>query len=53
MPTLFEIILWGDKYFEIPERAHGLADEIRKDKDGMIRELSKRLGARDIDGRTG
>ena len=47
MPTLFEIIVWGDKYFEIPERVHRLAEEIRKDKNGMIKELSKRLEARD------
>ncbi len=47
MPTLFEIILWGDKYFEIPERAHRLAGEIRKDRNKMIKEISKRLGARD------
>ena len=25
MPVLFEIILWGDKYLEIPERAHQLS----------------------------
>jgi DNA-binding HxlR family transcriptional regulator len=44
MPTLFEILLWGDKYFEIPERIRRLAREIRKDKNGMIKELSKQLG---------
>ena len=43
MPILFEIILWGDKYFEIPERVHRLAGEIRKDKNGMMKEVSKRL----------
>ena len=43
MPVLFEIILWGDKYFEIPERVRRLAGEIRKDKNGMMKEVSKRL----------
>ncbi len=45
MPILFEIILWGDEYFEIPERVHRLAGEIRKDRSGMIKEISKRLAA--------
>jgi DNA-binding HxlR family transcriptional regulator len=49
MPTLFEIILWGDKYFEISERAHRLAGEIRKDRNGMIKEISKRLAATDAE----
>ncbi len=47
MPILFEIILWGDEYFEIPERVHRLAGEIRKDRNGMIKEISKRLAATD------
>ena len=47
MPILFEIILWGDKYFEIPERVHRLAGEIRKDKNGMMKEVSKRLAERE------
>ena len=49
LPTLFEIILWGDKYFEIPERVHQLAREIRKDRNGMIKEISKRLAAREAE----
>ena len=43
MPTLLEIVLWGDKYFEIPEPTHRLAAEIRKNRNGMIKEISKRL----------
>ena len=27
MPTLLEIVLWGDKYFEIPEPIHRLAQD--------------------------
>ncbi len=47
MPILLEIILWGDEYFEIPERVHRLAGEIRKDRNGMIKEIAKRLAATD------
>ncbi len=47
MPILFEIIVWGDKYLEIPEGVHELAEEIRKDKNGMIKEISERLAAGD------
>jgi DNA-binding HxlR family transcriptional regulator len=48
MPILFDIILWGDEYFEIPERVHRLAGEIRKDRNGMIKEISKRLAVMDV-----
>lgn len=47
MPALLEIILWGDKYFEIPERTHGLARDIRKNRNGVMKEIRKRLAARD------
>ena len=43
MPTLLEMVLWGDKYFEIQEPTHRLAGEIRKNRNGMIKEISKRL----------
>jgi DNA-binding HxlR family transcriptional regulator len=46
MPVLFEIILWGDRYFEIPEHAHRLAEEIRKDRNGTIKEVTRRLAER-------
>ncbi len=49
MPILFEIILWGNEYFEIPEPVHRLAREIRKDRNGMIKEISKRLAATDAE----
>jgi DNA-binding HxlR family transcriptional regulator len=47
MPVLFEIIVWGDKYSEVPEHVHLLAGEIRKDREGAIKEVSKRLEAGD------
>jgi DNA-binding HxlR family transcriptional regulator len=43
MPVLFEIILWGDKYFEIPERVRQLAGAIRKDRDGTTEKILKRF----------
>ena len=48
MPTLLEIIVWGDKYFEISEGTHRLVGEIRKDRNGAIREISKRLAVGDM-----
>ena len=47
MPTLFEIILWGDKHFETPGHIHQLAAEIRKDRNGAMKEILKRLTAKD------
>ena len=47
MPALLEIILWGDTYFKISERTHGLARDIRKNKNGVMKEIRKRLAAAD------
>lgn len=52
MPTLLEMILWGDKYFEIPEPIHRLAQEIRKNKTAMMTGILERLSARDPKPRT-
>ncbi|HVN25867.1 MAG TPA: helix-turn-helix domain-containing protein [Syntrophorhabdales bacterium] len=49
LPTLLELIIWGDKYFEIPERIRRLARQIRKNRDGAIKEISTRLAAEDAD----
>jgi DNA-binding HxlR family transcriptional regulator len=43
MPTLIEIILWGDKYFDVPERVHRIARDICRDKRRMARKISKQL----------
>ncbi len=43
MPILLEMIVWGDKYFETPERVHRLAGEIRKNRMCLVKEISKRL----------
>ncbi len=45
MPTLVEIMLWGDKYFELPERIHRIASEICKDKNRIMKKISKQLAA--------
>jgi DNA-binding HxlR family transcriptional regulator len=47
MPTLLEMVLWGDKYFEISETVHRAAGEIRKDKNGVMKEILKRLAEGD------
>jgi DNA-binding HxlR family transcriptional regulator len=47
MSTLVEIILWGDKYFDLPESVHRSVEEIRKDKSGMMKKMLKRIAARD------
>ena len=47
MPTLIETILWGDRYFDLPESVHRSVEEIRKDKTGMMKEMLKRLVASD------
>ena len=53
MPTLLEMILWGDKYFDIPETLRRAAGEIRKDKNGVMKEIRKRLRADDPEPTTG
>ncbi len=43
MPILLEMIVWGDRYFETPERVHRLAGEIRKNRNSLVKQISKRL----------
>jgi len=49
MPTLLEMVLWGDKYFDIPEPIHRAAGEIRKDKNRVVKEMMERLAAKDAE----
>ena len=49
MPTLLEMVLWGDKYFDIPEPIHRAAGEIRKDKNRVVKEMMERLTAKDAE----
>lgn len=46
IPLLLEIVLWGDRYFEIPEHLHRLAEDIRKDKKAAVEAVSRQLAAR-------
>ena len=49
MPTLLEMVLWGDKYFDVPEPIHRAAGEIRKDKNRVVKEMMERLAAKDAE----
>jgi DNA-binding HxlR family transcriptional regulator len=44
LPILVEIILWSDKYLAISPQAREFAKQLRKGKDGIVREISNRLG---------
>ncbi len=43
LPVLIEIILWSDKYLSIAPQAKEFAKMLRKDKEGVIKQMSKRL----------
>lgn len=43
LPILFDVILWSDKYLEIASEGHALAEEIRKDREGLLERLAKEL----------
>jgi DNA-binding HxlR family transcriptional regulator len=43
LPILFDVVLWSDKYLEIANEGHALAEEIRKDRQGLLERLTKEL----------
>lgn len=43
LPILFEVILWSDAYLDIADEGHVLAEEIRKDRKGLLERLTKEL----------
>ena len=43
LPVLIEIILWSDKYLSIAPQAKEFAKMLRKDKEGVIKQMSKSL----------
>ena len=43
LPVLIEIILWSDKYLSIALQAKEFAKMLRKDKEGVIKQMSKSL----------
>ncbi|MEJ5091948.1 helix-turn-helix domain-containing protein [Sphingobacterium faecium] len=38
LPLMIEINLWADKYFTLPKEGKAMLDEVKKDKEGFIRE---------------
>ncbi len=43
LPVLIEMILWSDKYLQISPQAKEFAKMARKDKDGIIRQVTTGL----------
>ena len=43
LPILFDVVLWSDKYLEIANEGRALAEEIRKDRQGLLERLTKEL----------
>ena len=43
LPILLEMILWSDKYLSIAPQAKEFAKMIRKDKDGLFKNMSASL----------
>ncbi|MEN5234082.1 helix-turn-helix domain-containing protein [Sphingobacterium faecium] len=43
LPLMIEINLWADKYFTLPKERKAMLDEVKKDKEGFIREKTIEL----------
>ena len=43
LPIMIEINLWAEKYFSIPEDRKAMLKEVKKDKAGFIKSMSKNL----------
>lgn len=43
LPIMIEINLWAEKYFSIPEDRKALLKEVKKDKVGFIKTMTKNL----------
>lgn len=43
LPVMIEINLWAEKYYPIPENRKAMLKEVKKDKAGFIRAMSKEL----------
>ena len=51
LPVLLEIIVWGERQFEVPEKIRLLARQIRTDRAGVMKKITRRLsGEREGDG---
>jgi DNA-binding HxlR family transcriptional regulator len=43
LPIMIEINLWAEKYFTIPDERKAMLKEVKKDKAGFIKAMSKEL----------
>ena len=43
LPIIVEVYLWADKYFDIPADLRAQIKEVKKDKDGFIKSMTKQL----------
>jgi len=43
LPVMIEINLWAEKYFSIPDDRKALLKEVKKDKAGFIKSMTKEL----------
>ena len=43
LPIMIEINLWAEKYFSIPEDRKAMLKEVKKDKAGFIKSMTKEL----------
>jgi len=43
LPIMIEINLWAEKYFPVPEDRKALLKEVKKDKTGFIKAMTKEL----------
>ncbi|HPN70881.1 MAG TPA: helix-turn-helix domain-containing protein [Saprospiraceae bacterium] len=47
LPIMIEINLWAEKYFTIPDDRKAMLKEVKKDKAGFIKTMSKELERHD------
>ena len=43
LPIMIEINLWAEKYFPIPADKKAMLKEVKKDKEGFIKTMTKEL----------
>ncbi|WP_316840145.1 helix-turn-helix domain-containing protein [Pedobacter gandavensis] len=43
LPLMIEINLWADKYFKLPADSKAILEEVKKDKEGFIRDQTVAL----------
>jgi len=47
LPVMIEINLWAEKYFTIPDDRKAMLKEVKKDKAGFIKAMTKELERQD------